>query len=174
MSPVPARLPAPPPVRVSHAPLVVPDGDRPARPRPHLRLVVDGRLDRAARRRRARRLAVLVGAGAVASLMALATTHAMLVSSQVRLDDLEAQAADAQARHQSLRLEVASLEDPARVVTIATDRLGMIPADSTVYLPPVNPPTGGEPGGEDDTAADDGADAPALPWGAVKPYLGGG
>lgn len=167
--PVPARLPVPGPVRVSGAAReLVPNRHRPARPRPALRLVDNRNLERAARRRRARRLVVVAAVLAVASLIALAATHAMLVSNQVRLDSLEQQVADAQARHQALRLEVATLEDPARVVSVATERLGMVPPDTITYLEPLET-IGGDlsPAPERPSSP-----SPALPWGAVKPLLG--
>lgn len=139
MSPVPVRLPAPAPARQRRpAPGPAPERLRPGTARPRLRLVDNRRLELAARRRRARRLGVVGAALAVAALLALAGTHAMLVSNQVRLDALEQQVAEAQAHHQDLRLEVATLEDPARVVSVATD-LGLVPPEVVTYLQPVVP-----------------------------------
>jgi len=122
----------------------------------------------AARRRRARRLGSAAVVLTVASLMALAGTHAMLVSNQVRLDALELEAAEAQAHHQALRLEVATLEDPARVLSMATERLGMVPPEVITYLPPVDPDH------EQPLPVPEAPDnaSGALPWGAVKPFLG--
>jgi cell division protein FtsL len=131
-------------------------------------LVDNSRLEKAVRRRRARRLGIVAAVLAVASLMALAGTHAMLVSNQVRLDALERQAAEAQAHHQALRLEVATLEAPARVVSVATERLGMVPPEIITYLPPV---VGAEEEPRPASPAPEVASG-ALPWGAVKPYLG--
>lgn len=172
--PVPARLPTVAPVRLRRAvpgsspEHSSPDRSRPPAPRPRLRLVDNSRMEQAARRRRARRLGVAAAVVAVASLMALAATHATLVSNQVRLDALEQQAAEAQARHQVLRLEVATLESPARVVSVAAERLGMVPPEVITYLPPV---IGDEREPSPLGPAPEVASA-ALPWGAVKPYLG--
>ena len=171
--PVPVRLPqavgAPGRTR-SLAPGPFPQRLRPDTPKPRLRLVDNTRLEQAVRRRRARRLVAAAAVLAVAALIALAGTHAMLVSNQVRLDALELQAADAQARHQALRLEVATLEDPARVVSVATERLGMVAPDVITYLEPVHvtqqdppPPPPAAAQAEDASAA--------LSWGGVKPFL---
>ncbi len=111
--------------------------------------------------------AVLAGV----SLLALAGAHAMLVSSQVRLDELEQQAAEAQARHQSLRLEVARLEAPDRVVSTATERLGMVPPEAVTYLHPVISPEVSSSSLPPPPPATP-ADGPLPSWGSVKPYLG--
>lgn len=173
MSPVPVPVRLPQAVGAAGrartlAPGPLPQGLRPDAPKPRLRLVDNTRLEQAVRRRRARGLVAAAGVLAVASLIALAGTHAMLVSNQVRLDALEQQAAEAQARHQALRLEVARLEDPARVVSVATERLGMVQPDVITYLEPVvvaredpRPPAPEHPE----------VVSPALSWGGVKPFL---
>lgn len=178
--PVPARLPAAAaaPARPRRPrPGPQPERLRPSGERPPLRLVDNFRLEQATRRRRARRFGVAAAVLAVASLMALAGTNAMLVSNQVRLDALERQATEAQARHQALRLEVATLEDPARVVAVATERLGMVAPEVITYLAPVARDRQEEP--RPSAPAPEVASAPApevasatLPWSAVKPYLG--
>lgn len=169
--PVPVRLPQPvgaPGRARSLAPGSFPQRLRPDAPKPRLRLVDNTRLEQAVRRRRVRRLVAVAAVLAVASLIALAGTHAMLVSNQVRLDALEQQAAEAQARHQALRLEVATLEDPARVVSVATERLGMVAPETVTYLEPVA--TAEE---ELRQLAPEPAEvaSPALSWGGVKPFL---
>ena len=173
--PVPARLPVEVPVAVperlrSPAPAPDPQRLRPGVPKPRLRLVDNRRLEQAKRRRRARRLVVAAAVLAVASLIALAGTHAMLVSNQVRLDALEQQAAEAQARHQALRLEVATLEDPARVVSVASERLGMVPPETIIYLEPVDVAQGDSPPPAPESSE---IPSPALSWGAVKSHLAG-
>jgi cell division protein FtsL len=69
-------------------------------------------------------------------LLALAAFHAALVSSQGRLDRLERQLSAQQHRYQSLRLEVARLEAPERVLSSARYQLGMVPAGDPVFLTP--------------------------------------
>lgn len=165
MSPVPVRVPAP-----SRLPDRLPARREPARPR--LRLVDNARLEVAVRRRRARRLLAVAAVLVVVALLALAGVNAVLVSTQVRLDELEQQVVEVQARHQALRLEVATLEAPERVVSAATERLGMVPPETITYVQPaprdvqvpaheVGPPPGpttDEPAG-------------STSWGTVKPYL---
>lgn len=142
-----------------------------SRPRPPLRLVDDRRLQLAIRRRRARRLATGAVVLAATLLLALAGSHAVLVSNQVRVDRLEQEVADVQARHQELRLEVARLEAPERIVAAATERLGMVPPDTVTYLPgPEETAPGADPATDGTTPTDQ---APAS-WGVVKPYLGSG
>ncbi|HUF33375.1 MAG TPA: hypothetical protein VMN58_09240 [Acidimicrobiales bacterium] len=134
--------------------------------RPRLRVV-----DEVAPRRSPRRgrLVVVVAAvAAVVSLFALAAFHAMLVSGQVALDELGSRVADEQGRYESLRLEVASLESPERVVAVAQEQLGMVPPEEIIWLP--------APTGSPDQAPVTAGAAPEVSqvsWGAVKPYLGG-
>lgn len=177
MSPVPvrARVPAPvvPPLRVPG-----PGVRRPTAPsaRPPLRLVDDARLRLAGRQRRARRLVVAAVVLVAASVLALAASHAMMVSTQVHLDDLEHRVAEAQARHQALRLEVATLEAPDRVVSAARDRLGMVPPDTVTYLHPTVPaePAPDPAPAPADTSSEGGKEGSQPSWGAIKPYLGSG
>lgn len=61
----------------------------------------------------------------------------VLAQGQGRIDVLEAQVAGAEAQNQHLRLEVARLESPQRIVDEARTRLGMLPPESVTYLAPV-------------------------------------
>jgi hypothetical protein len=136
----------------------------PARPR--LRLVDDRRLQLADRRRRTRLLFVATGLVLVASLFGVVICHAMLVTGQGRLDSLQREVVEEQTRYQALRLRVAELEAPGRIVAEAQGRLGMVDPLGITYLTPVTtdlpvPEVG--PQGEGDEAA----------WRAVKPLLGG-
>lgn len=148
-------------------PLVAP------RPRPELRVVDPDELSPAARRRRARVLAGAVAVVVVASLFGVTVFHTVLVADQGDIDALHGRVAEQQARYERLRLEVAQLESPERIVQEARERLGMVPAAGVVYLTPspavAEEILGGErpPVSGDDRAAADG-------WPAVKPYLGGG
>ena len=120
-----------------------------------------------------RALLVLVGVVMIISLFALAAFHAMLASSQADLDRLEQRVSDAQAHYEQLRLDVAELEAPSRIVREAQERLGMVPPPGVTYLTPSEavssevgqaavdpPPTSSEAG---EWAA----------WATVKPYLSG-
>ncbi|MBW3573801.1 MAG: hypothetical protein KY450_02905 [Actinobacteria bacterium] len=141
-----------------------------------LRLVDDSRLQQAARQRRRRRLVTAAAVFAGLAFLALAGSHAYLVTNQVRIDELQERVEEAQARHQVLRLQVATLEAPDRIVSVATDELGMVEPDAVTFVAPVDaaaasaPPTDVvvRPG------AAQGSPPTAAPpsWGTVKPYLG--
>jgi len=108
--------------------------NRPSRPR--LRVVPPNELSPAGRRRRARMLVAVLSAAIVLGLLAIVALHALLSQNQLRLDDLDARASAAQARYERLRLEVAQLESPGRIVTAAQERLGMVVPPTVTYLTP--------------------------------------
>jgi hypothetical protein len=58
----------------------------------------------------------------------------------------------------------------ARIVSVATDRPGMVPAGATTYLRAAHT---AQPAGEPAPGADGGDRAGDLSWATVKPYLGG-
>jgi cell division protein FtsL len=118
LAPAPLRRPAP-----SAAPE---DGRR------HLRVVAPAER---VRRRLTPALGVLLTAGLFALLFAVAIAHTVLVQGQIRLDAIDANLATEQARYQELRMEVAEMESPARVVD-AAQQLGMVTPDDLVYLQP--------------------------------------
>lgn len=141
--------------------------------RPQLRVV-----DEVAPRRVSLALVtVLVVGGIFAMLFGLVVVHTMLLQNQQRLDHLDAQVSDAQGRYQQLRLQVAQLEAPQRIVDVATHKLGMVPSDGTTYLTPTandavsaegDANQGATTGNEAAAPSEDGASA----WPEVKPYLG--
>lgn len=133
----------------------------------------DARLGRAARQRRARRLAVAAAVIAGLALVALAGSHAWLVTNQVRIDELQQRVDEAQARHQALRLQVATLEAPDRIVSVARDELGMVPPGDVTYVRAAAPPPPA-PSSDRDPAGPPAPEGAAPSWGAVKPYLGRG
>ncbi len=112
----------------------------PSRGRQHadLRLVKGG--ERVARggRRRGRLVAGLVVAVA-GGLLALVASQVVLTQGQFRLDRLQSRAAAEQARYERLRLQVAELEAPSRVVAVAQERLGMVSPPAVTYLSPSGP-----------------------------------
>lgn len=142
--------------------------EAPARPaaRPSLRLVDDRRLQVASRRRSARALLVVTGLLVIASLFGVVVFHAVLVSGQGRLDGLQQQVAEEQSRYQALRLEVAELEAPGRIVEVAQGRLGMVSPSEIRYLTPV-PLSTATPDPEPASAS------ASAPWATIKPLLGG-
>ena len=130
-----------------------------------LRVVGPGERRRWSPRRRGRVLALVAVAAVGVGLFALVASHVVLTQSQFRLDRLHAAAAAEQARYERLRLQVAQLEAPARVVAAAQERLGMVPPPGVTYLSPRGPVAG--------AAADWGPDEAAAgeDWSRVKPEL---
>lgn len=121
--PAPARRPA-------HAP-------QPAPPkRPPLRVVQPGERAAGAQRRRTRLLIAGVVLVVAVGLFGAVVAHVVLTQNQFRLQRLQRQAAEQQARYERQRLMVAELESPARIVSAAQERLGMVPPPSVKYLTP--------------------------------------
>lgn len=120
----------------------------PERDRPGRRRSVPGRHLRPVERPRQRRspaVPVLVGSGIViAALFALAVMHALLISGQLRLDDVRREAAAETEEVRRLRLRVAELEAPDRVLEVARERLGMVAPGEVGYLLPIGVPGGPE------------------------------
>ena len=146
--------------------------------RPPLR-VVDGR--ETARRRRRRGVAWM-GLGLLATgLLAVVTSHVILSQQHYELEQLERQAAISQRKYDQLRLDVARLEAPERIVEVATGRLGMVTPDEVTYLTPTErvvdrfeTDASVEEGADAEAASADGQavalDAPSG-WASVKPHL---
>ncbi len=140
--------------------------------RPRLRVVDEAaRRAQLARQRRARFIVTLVVAVVVGSVFALAAAHAYLVSGQSKLDRLTAQVEQARATYSRSRLEVAQLGSPARIVTEATSRLGMVTPATTRYLSPSSQ-LAVEVGAVDPGSPSSDSVNAGAPWYSVKPYLG--
>jgi len=146
------------------------------RPRPaerpnHLRVVAPSER---VRRRLTPGMAVLLTAAMFATLLAVAVAHTVLVEGQVRLDGLDSQLVDEQARYQELRTEVAQLSSPERIVHAANE-MGMVTPDDLQYLQPPAPDAstvGPTTGDDDEPAADPTVGAETdRPWADVKPLL---
>jgi cell division protein FtsL len=108
------------------------------------------------------RLALLTTAVlTVGTIFGAATFHVLLVQSQFRLDRLKDAAATQQQRYEHLRLEVARLSAPERIVATAAERLGMVVPPEVAYLPAPS------------LSAADPSSASSLAgnWSEVKPYL---
>jgi cell division protein FtsL len=106
--------------------------------------------------------------------LALVTLHVLIAENQFHLDQLQQQASAQQERYEKLRLEVAELEAPARIVSAAEGPLGLRQPGSVTYLaatPTTATPTSGVAGAGTDAG-------PAAPqgdadWPLIKPYLSG-
>ncbi|MCU1462186.1 MAG: hypothetical protein JWO37_2261 [Acidimicrobiales bacterium] len=117
------------------------EGDAPRR----LRVVPDGALSPRAQRRRARLLVGLVACVVVAGLFGAVFFHVLLTQGQLQLDRIQTRAAAEHARNERLRLEVAELQSPERIVAAAQQQLGMVPPASVTYLSPSGSRPAGPP-----------------------------
>jgi len=77
--------------------------------------------------------------GVLALLFVLAVMHTAIAQGQAHLDDLDARASTRTAEAQELRLAVAQLESPERIITEAETRLGMVEPTTITYLETVDP-----------------------------------
>ncbi|MGH9118258.1 MAG: hypothetical protein ACRD0A_10405 [Acidimicrobiales bacterium] len=163
-------------------------GPQPGLPRPRPRLAVVRQATRS-RSAPSARLIVIGGIVLFLLLFALAGFQAVLVSSQERLDELDRQVAVAQDRYHDLRVEVAALEAPDRILNTAIHELGMVPSGPATYLTPsdavaaevaanaaeaeVEAADGPAPSDVNDVANDAATpgDSSASSWPEVKPYL---
>lgn len=156
------------------APARIPPSDRRRDARPDLRVVTDARVVAAKRQRRLRVLVLLVGFVMAVSLFALAAFHAVLATGQAELDRIEGEVSDAQSQYERLRLDVAELEAPSRIVREAQTRLGMVPPPDITYLTPseaVAAQVGEAALDPEQVATGEASDRAA--WATVKPYLTG-
>jgi cell division protein FtsL len=102
---------------------------------------------------------------------AVVACQVLLVQGQQRLDAVDDRIAEESERYDELRLQVAELESPERIVAAATE-LGMVPPPEVTYLTPsgaVTLPAGAAAPGIDaanpDRLADHAATRPQLPGG---------
>jgi hypothetical protein len=65
--------------------------------------------------------------------------HVLLTEGQFHLQRLQTKANDAQNEYVRLRLQVAQLESPQRIVADAQERLGMVSPSALTYLTPASP-----------------------------------
>jgi hypothetical protein len=122
------------------APATAPQIRPPASARPLEEAVVDAPrhlrvVDEPARSLRTLPTFVLSVSLAFAIAFAVVACQVLLVQGQERLDTLHAEIGAEGGRHQELRLEVAELESPARIVAAATE-LGMVTPPEVLYLTP--------------------------------------
>ena len=110
----------------------------PSAQRAPLQVVPAGYRPPQARRRRARLITVSAIAIACVLVFGLAGIHVLLTEGQFRLAHLQTKANDAEAEYVRLRLEVAQLESPQRIVADAQERLGMISPSALTYLTPTS------------------------------------
>jgi cell division protein FtsL len=107
--------------------------------RRHLRVIPADYVSARARRKRARGLVVLTGIAIAGALFGVVAFHVVLTQNQLDLQHLRSEADTASVRQQQLRLQVAQLESPERVVDDA-QKLGMVPPATVRYLSPDGTP----------------------------------
>ncbi|HET9770073.1 MAG TPA: hypothetical protein VFS16_04225 [Acidimicrobiia bacterium] len=105
----------------------------------------------------------------VGTIFGAAVFHVLLVQSEFRLDRINKEAAKEQVRYEKLRLDVAQLSAPERIVATAQQRLGMVVPPQVAYLMAPAPP---DPGGQGANLDDPAAPSLAGGWAEVKPHLG--
>jgi cell division protein FtsL len=123
----------------------------------------------------------VVGVGGLfAVFFALVLFHTLLLQNQRRLDQIDTQVRDQQATYQQLRLQVAQLQSPERILDVATTKLGLVPSNGTTYLTPSGADAVAARQAAAQKAADDGTTSltgddqgASSGWPQVKPYLGG-
>ena len=106
----------------------------------------------------------------VVTVFGLVASHVVLVQGQVRLQALQQEAARTKADADRLRLDVAGLEAPDRIVDEATRRLGMTQPDGVTYLTP----GAGTPGGVVGTATPTGRAGAPTSKGVTSTTVKGG
>lgn len=177
--PFPTEAPAPRPRRARPAPGRPNSGRpnikvvRPARPlplaggTPAQRTGVLPRTGRATVAVTRRRLAW--GAVSLIAVVALAVSacQVLIAQSQFELARLQSNAAAAEDRYDRLRLQVAELESPGRIMATAQERLGMVPPPGVTYLTPV-PSESATP---DSTSGGPADETVAADWSRIKPIL---
>jgi cell division protein FtsL len=110
------------------------------------------------------------------ALFGVAVSHALLIQSQIRLDEMDEDVADEQARYEQNRADVAELESPDRIIADAR-AMGMVDPAETVWLTPDEAADATAGSGSTESAdgtgtADDESDSPDTSYAEVKPYLG--
>jgi cell division protein FtsL len=127
-------------------------------------------------RRRLVQLLVVVGVVVAAlCVFGVVVFHVVLTQNQFRLDALQDQALERQADYDRLRLQVAELESPDRIVADAQQRLGMVTPPKITYLAPTIEEPGELAGATPPPSAGPrGATAAGTSWSGVKPHLADG
>jgi hypothetical protein len=97
-------------------------------------------------------------------MFAVAGAQSLLVQGQVRLDAVDKQLAQEQARYQELRKDLAQKESPERVVAAAHEQ-GMVTPSDLVYLQPTDAEQLDQVGDGNLARSSEGD------WSSVKPLL---
>lgn len=106
----------------------------------------------------------------LAVVFALVAIHVLLAQNQFELDRLDTRSSAAEAQYDRLRLQVAQLESPERVVATAEGRLGMVQPPKITYLTPKTAAPAAVPAAAPNSAQ--ASPAVSADWTRVKAQLG--
>jgi hypothetical protein len=98
---------------------------------PELRVVAP-----AARRRRTWQVGTVAGGLLFLAMFLIVGAQALIVQQQRHLDAVDSRIASAEQEAETLKIDLAELQSPERIISEAKDRLGMVQAPSPVYLQP--------------------------------------
>jgi cell division protein FtsL len=106
------------------------------------------------RRRRSWQVGMLAGGLLFTAMFLIVGAQTMIVQRQQHIDEVNDRIAAASEEAEQLKIDLAQLQSPERIMTEAKGRLGMVPAPPPVYLqprldddsraaevPPASPPT---------------------------------
>ena len=131
--------------------------------RPHLHLLPEPPHVRT--RRLCRLFTALAGLAVCFGLFGVVGLHVLLAQGQGDVQRLSEEVRQQEQEQQRLRLQVAELESPERIVAEARQRLGMVPPSTVVSLAPASLP--GPPASTGDEGADPTSDG--NPTGTSRP-----
>jgi hypothetical protein len=120
-------------------------GTRRGADRPELKVVAP-----AARRRRSWQVGTVAGGLLFVAMFVIVGAQTLIVQQQRHIDQVNGRITAAEDQAEQLKMDLAELQSPERIVNEAKGRLGMVQAPSPVYL---------LPGADDDTRA---AEVPAA------------
>lgn len=116
---------------------LAPGVDAPRKPgETHLRLIEMGSRTRSRYRPTPRAALALTIVAATAVCLALVYFHVVLAQRQFAIDNTNAQISKQETTYQNLRLKVAELSSPAKIISTAEGKLGMVQPSSVKYLTP--------------------------------------
>jgi cell division protein FtsL len=126
--------------RQSQLPLEIPVRGTPKAPKPprkrHLHVVRESSRFRLAPKHRARWLLSAAGVLAVLVAFGLVYLHVIAAQRQLPLDRLSGEVTQQEADYQRLRLEVAQLNSPSRLIPYAEGKLGMQEPATPLFVSP--------------------------------------
>ena len=128
------------------------------------------------RRRRTAVVTIIAMTVMFAVMLGLATFQTFIAQGQSTLDHLRVQTSDAQVAYAKLRLQVAQLESPSRIVSAAKQRLGLVTPATIRYIAPSGDNALAVKQAADSAAADAPSSSPTttigVAWSKLKSLVG--